>query len=177
MIGFAFLLGQTPSICCTCPVNKPVTKESIDERYANSEVVFTAELVYLRGEKYLLRVTEVFKGEVKIDMLLKGDNANQGECGPRIHDQGPFLIYGKLEDRTILPNTCGYSRSISEPYRSTPHMLPPLPMSVEGDEPTQEEIERHRREEAKRKLEAEKKAIEDIKFELEYLASLKTTEE
>ena len=98
-----------------------------------SDIILTVEVLAIGKDRktFTFKVIEVFKGGLKAGDTLTG--ANDLNCGPNVETKGKWLIYAKKKAGKFEVNSCGLSRSFSNPERNI-NIAPLLSIRFPKDE-------------------------------------------
>ena len=125
-----FLFPNGTEICTCAPL--PHWKKATPKEYEYVDEVFIGDVTICDGTNFEIKVCEVFKGNLKVGEIIKGENI--GYCGPFVDKNGEWILFGKYLNNFKV-NDCGLSSNIAEPFGMFPPPPPPPP-DLEYDEKT-----------------------------------------
>jgi hypothetical protein len=109
------------------------TKKKLDvarqTQFENAEIVILGDVFFISSDymKFQIRILETFKGELKPDQIIEGENHLY--CEPNANSIGQWLIYGYIENGKLKTIICGLSRSLKSPEDNRYFWAPPPPPS------------------------------------------------
>ncbi len=162
-----FTLITTYVFACECSPSPQLT-ESQKKEFKQSDYVLVGEVLSISDDHthFIIKLKEVFKGNLVVGQVLQFDN--NYFCEPYVRQTGDWLVYGKVEDGQFTMNLCGLSRSLDNPeenrYFNGIGIPPPPPPGSAGLAEVETEESR-----SKRKAKMIETALVETRKELELL--------
>ncbi|TXD78696.1 hypothetical protein [Algoriphagus ratkowskyi] len=142
-------------------------KEAQNISFEESELIFVGRVTEIRNDgSYVLENIELFKGELKDSTIVNGILDNYCSNSPRkLYET--WLVYTSYDvEGKISISNCGLSRSFQFPYYYGSHLLPPPPPFGLNDPLDILELEYLT-------IEYKKRALEELKIEIQFLREMK----
>ncbi len=111
---------------------RPLYEQQFELEYAMASQILMADVIWLSSDKstYLVVVKQLFKGTCNVGDTIAGINFPYSDLA--IDKIGEWLVYGKIEFATIVPNECGLTRSVQEPQNNRHFDFVPEPPPPPG---------------------------------------------
>ena len=159
LILLIYFVATLTSFACTCAAPVKLDSQRTEE-IKKSKVIITGIVSKLdrNKQKFELKVTEIFKGNLKIDQDLIGQAIFS--CVPFVDKNGEWLIYGNYENGKLKINTCGLSRSLIHPEENRHFIIPKPSPDLKVTEPNRQKLI------LENSIKEKQLAMKELKYEL-----------